>query len=74
MPRYVTYDNIEAYIAECLLAFTYYTEYHMSYREMAQEMCLSASTCKNRLLALETIAPHKFKEYKEELKRRQGHR
>lgn len=68
------FEYIEEYIKESLLAYTYYVEYHLSYKDCAKEMLLSPSTVKNRLIGLEAIDEHKFKEYKEEVKRRQGHR
>lgn len=71
---YVKYYAIEEYIKECLLAYTYYVEYGWSLRKCADNLCMGTSTVRNRLKGLEAIDPHKYKEYKEECKRRQGHR
>lgn len=58
----------------CAQAFVYYTEYHLSYRQVAQNMCVSFSTVKNLLEDLQYFDDEKYILYKKEKNKRKGGR
>ena len=60
-------DNINA-------AYIYYTEYHMSLRDIAEELEVSRMTVKRYLEALEYISDDMYVTYEREKKKRKGGR
>lgn len=59
---------------QCAMAFVYYTEYHMSYRQVAQNLCVSFSTVKNLLEELQYFDDEKYVLYQKEKDKRKGGR
>lgn len=70
----IKYDYYEEYISECLTAYEYYVERHMSLRQVANNMMISFPTVKRRLLALKDIDIDKYDIYISETKRRNKRR
>lgn len=68
------YDFIEEYVAECLTAYEYYVERHMSLRQCADEMLLSFNTVQNRLKSLKAIDPERYERYRKIAERRNKHK
>lgn len=55
-------------------AYIYYTEYHMSLRDIAEELEVSRMTVKRYLEALEYISDDMYVTYEREKKKRKGGR